>query len=221
MEALVLRPTAIRGAQTRDALLDAAESLVADHGFRAPSHRMFAGRAGVHVALVNYHFSTKELLFEAAVERRAGRLAELWLHALDGVRRQRAFAVDDVIGAWWQPFENRDPDKGEPWRNYLCVVARLASAPEGEDWHARHFGHVDQTFLAALAEAMPAMSREDREAGFRYARSLLGEILLHRCGKTGGACRPHGFREGDIARMIRFLGGGLRGLQHTALAIGN
>ncbi|MEO8675460.1 MAG: TetR family transcriptional regulator [Casimicrobiaceae bacterium] len=69
MDALALRPTGIRGAQTRDALPDAAESLLADHGFRTPSHRMIAGRAGMHVALVNYHCNTKELLFEVARER--------------------------------------------------------------------------------------------------------------------------------------------------------
>ena len=155
-DGLAVRPTALRGALTRDALLDAAESLIADYGFRAPSHRMIAGLAGVHVALVNYHFSSKELLFEAAVERRAARLAELWRNALNAVRLQPAFTVDAVLSAWWHPFGNFDLDEDGAWRNYLCVVARLASAPDGEEWHARLFGAVDQAFLAALADAMPA-----------------------------------------------------------------
>jgi len=215
VDTLALRPTAIRGAQTRDALLDAAESLLADHGFRAPSHRMIAGHAGVHVALVNYHFSTKELLFEAAVERRAARLSQLWLNALDRVRRRPVVAVDDVLGAWWSPFDSLGPGDGESWNNYLCIVARLASAPDGDDLHARHFGHVDRAFLDVLAEAMPASAREDREAGFRYARSLLGEVLLHRCGRTGGTCRPRGFREDDIGRLIHFLSSGIRGLRRA------
>jgi AcrR family transcriptional regulator len=212
---LAVRPTVLRGVVTRDALLDAAESLVADYGFRAPSHRMIAGLAGVHVALVNYHFSSKELLFEAAVERRAARLAELWCNALNSVRLQPSFTVDAVLSAWWHPFGNFDLEDGGAWRNYLCVVARLASAPDGEDWHARFFGAVDQAFLAALAEAMPAVSAEDRDAGLRYARCLFGEILLLRCGKTGGARRPQGFREDDVPRLIQYLSSGLAGLQQT------
>ena len=214
---VVVRTTTLRGALTRDALLDAAESLIADYGFRAPSHRMIAGLAGVHVALVNYHFSSKELLFEAAVERRAGRLAELWQNALNAVRLQPALTVDAVLSAWWHPFGSCDPEDGA-WRNYLCVVARLASAPDGEDWHARFFGAVDQAFLTALADAMPALTAENREAGFRYARCLFGEILLLRCGKSGGTRRPQGFREADVPRLIQYLSSGFAGLQQTLSA---
>ena len=213
METLELRPPAVRGAATRDALLDAAETLIADFGFRTPSHRMIAGLAGVHVALVNYHFSSKEMLFEAAVKRRSAQLSELWLSALKRVRTLPAFDVRDVLGAWWQPFANFDLNDGKPWGNYLCVVARLASAPDGEDWHARHFGPVDRAFLEALREALPSIGEEDCEAGFRYARSLFGEVLLHRCGKTGGVCRPRGFREDDIDRLIRYLASGFAGLR--------
>ena len=176
LQSLAARPTVLRGVATRDALLDAAESLIADYGFRAPSHRMIAGLAGVHVALVNYHFSSKELLFEAAVARRAARLAELWRNALNAVRLQPTFTVDAVLSAWWHPFGNFDLEDGA-WCNYLCVVARLASAPDGEDWHARFFGAVDQAFLTALADAMPALTAENREAGFRYARCLFGEVV--------------------------------------------
>jgi AcrR family transcriptional regulator len=75
-----------RGDATRERLLDAAETLVADHGFSDPSHRALAGNAGVHVALVNYHFVSYELLFEEAVARRVARLSEEWLRSLARVR---------------------------------------------------------------------------------------------------------------------------------------
>src|SRR5665213_2015532 len=80
-----------RGDATRERLLDAAETLVADHGFSDPSHRALAGNAGVHVALVNYHFGSKELLFEEALARRASRLADAWHAALAQVRSKPAF----------------------------------------------------------------------------------------------------------------------------------
>ena len=120
--------------------------------------------------------------------------------------------VEEILDAWWRPFSEIDPESDLPWSNYLCAVARLASAADGEAWHQRYFGNIDREFHAALAEALPRTHRDDVEAGFRYSRSLFGEVLLHRCGKAGGTCRPRGFREDDIDRMIRYLGSGLRGL---------
>jgi AcrR family transcriptional regulator len=211
MDAIALRP-ALRGAATRDALLDAAETLIADHGFTTPSHRMIAGQAGTHVALVNYHFGSKEMLFEAAVERRATRLNAEWRQALADMRAKTSWSIVDVLLAWWQPFSTLDMHKDQPWGNYLCTFARLASAPEGESWYQRYFGVSDREFHNALVEAAPGAARDDLESGFRYARSLFAEVLLYRCGKTGGSCRPRGYRDDDVGRALRFIEHGLRGL---------
>lgn len=206
------KPTALRGAATRDSLLDAAELLIADHGFRTPSHRMIAGQAKAHVALVNYHFSSKEMLFEAAIERRAARLVDVWRASLNAVRVRPAWKVEDVLEAWWSPFGAKDLTDDSPWSNYLCVVTRIATAAEGEAWYQRYFGIVDRDYHQALCDALPGTDREDLEAGFRYARSLMGEVLLYRCGKTGGTCRPRGFREDDIERLFSYVASGMRGL---------
>jgi AcrR family transcriptional regulator len=214
MLAVALKPSAVRGAATRDALLDAAEALIADHGFRTPSHRMIAGEAGAHVALLNYHFGSKEMLFEAAVERRAERLAQAWRSALAEVRCDPDHTVEDVLRAWWYPFGDLHLQEEPSWRNYLCVVARLASAPDGNDWYQRYFGTVDRDFQRALAEALQLNEQGDLDAGFRYARSLFGEVLLHRCGKMGSECVPRGFRENDTNRLIGFVASGMRWLAH-------
>lgn len=215
MDAVALRPTAIRGAATRDALLDAAESLIADHGFAAPSHRMIAGHAGTHVALVNYHFGSKELLFEGALERRAGRLNERWRRSLAAVRETGTWSVGDVLKAWWKPFVEFEPTLDPPWGNYLCTFARLADASHGEAWYERYFGVADRDFLQAFAQALPHASADDLQAGFRYARSLFAAIMLHRCGKTGGQCRPRGYREDDMERALRYVEAGMRGIAAT------
>jgi AcrR family transcriptional regulator len=220
MDIVAARSFVPRGVATREALLDAAETLIADFGFRAPSHRMIAGEAKVHAALVNYHFSSKELLFEAAIERRASRLSAAWQAALAGTCSRGKASVNDILEAWWTPFDAIVPDADRPWTRYLCVVARLASATDGETWHRRHFGAIDRAFQSAFAAALPGAGRDDVEAGFRYARSLFGEILLHRCGKAGGTCSPTGFRKGDVARLIRFLGAGMRGTSNRTTIIG-
>jgi len=212
MDAMALRPPALRGAATRDALLDAAETLVAGHGFTTPSHRMISAEAHTHVALVNYHFGSKEMLFEAVVERRAPRLNQQWRRALADMRESANWGVGDVLHAWWRPFHEIDAQKDLPWVNYLCTFARLATAPDGEAWYQRYFGVADCDFHQALAEALPGAAREDLEAGFRYGWSLFAEILLFRCDKTGGACRPRGYRDDDVERALRFIQSGITGL---------
>ena len=99
-------------------------------------------------------------------------------------------------------------------------IARLASAADGEAWHQRYFGDVDRDFRRALSDALPGVHADDIDAGFRYSRSLFGEVLLHRCGKAGGTCRPCGFREDDIGRLICYQGNGMRGLAR-GIAVAN
>jgi AcrR family transcriptional regulator len=53
---------------TRDRLLVAACDVFADLGFKGATVREICRRAGVNVAAVNYHFSSKEALFIAALE---------------------------------------------------------------------------------------------------------------------------------------------------------
>jgi AcrR family transcriptional regulator len=177
-----------------------------------PSHRALAGHAGVHVALVNYHFGSKELLFEEALARRASRLTDAWQQALAQVRSRPAFTAEDVLRAYWLPFEGIECSDETAWRDYLCVAARLADASEGSAWHERYFGRALAEFKQALEQSLPGISDEHLDAGFGHARQIFDTALLHRCGKTGGNAVPRGYRAEDVDCLIAFLGAGLRRL---------
>jgi len=200
----------LRSDLTKEKLLDAAEAMIADVGFDAPSHRSLAARAGVHTALVNYHFGTKEMLFEDVLARRAPRLGKAFLDALASLRARPHPTVEDVLHAYWQPFALLDRGSEPTWRRYLCVFARLTGAPDGETWRQRYFGAVDDAFLAALRQSLPEASGDALAAGYRHCRLLLETALLHQC---GSACdtRP-GYRAQDIRGLIAFLGAGIRSL---------
>ena len=59
-----------RPAVTKDKILDAAEALFMEHGFEATSLRSITTAAAVNLAAVNYHFGSKEELFQAVLTRR-------------------------------------------------------------------------------------------------------------------------------------------------------
>ncbi|MEO8847906.1 MAG: helix-turn-helix domain-containing protein, partial [Casimicrobiaceae bacterium] len=55
---------------TKERILDAAEHLFMQLGFDATSLRAITGDAEVNLAAANYHFGSKEELFEAVLTRR-------------------------------------------------------------------------------------------------------------------------------------------------------
>lgn len=60
----------------REQILEVAEELIAENGFSGTSVRALAAKAGINVAMISYYFGSKEKLFEALVEYRAGFLRE-------------------------------------------------------------------------------------------------------------------------------------------------
>src|SRR5260221_14587037 len=71
MSGKVIPLGAARGATvTKDRILDAAEALFMEHGFEATSLRAITAAGDVNLAAVNYHFGTKEELFQAVLTRR-------------------------------------------------------------------------------------------------------------------------------------------------------
>ena len=53
----------------RDQILEAADHLFGEYGFDATATRHIAERCGVNKALIHYHFSNKQGLFEAVLDR--------------------------------------------------------------------------------------------------------------------------------------------------------
>jgi len=68
----------------RERLLDAAERLFAEHGFRAASVREITVAAGCNLAAVNYHFGGKLNLYREVFARRLRALRE---RRIAGVRQ--------------------------------------------------------------------------------------------------------------------------------------
>jgi AcrR family transcriptional regulator len=67
----------------REALIQTASRLFAEHGFEAVSTRMLSKEAGVNIAMIAYYFGSKEKLFEAIVDERLPKSREMLLGFLE------------------------------------------------------------------------------------------------------------------------------------------
>jgi len=74
-----------RSLDTRERLVEAALQVFASHGFEGATTREIARRAGVALAALPYHFTTKEALWKAAADRIFGRLGDSFRRRLEGL----------------------------------------------------------------------------------------------------------------------------------------
>jgi len=74
-----------RTLDTRERLVEAALQVFASHGFDGATTREIARRAGVALAALPYHFTTKEALWKAAADRIFARLGETFRRRFEGL----------------------------------------------------------------------------------------------------------------------------------------
>src|SRR6185312_11029386 len=87
---------------TKDRILDAAEALFMEHGFEATSLRAITTAAGVNLAAVNYHFGSKEELFQSVLTRRLDPMNQERVALLTELERGAApgpVACDRILSA--------------------------------------------------------------------------------------------------------------------------
>ena len=74
-----------RSLDTRERLVEAALQVFASHGFEGATTREIARRAGVALAALPYHFTTKEALWKAAADRIFGLLGDTFRRRFAGL----------------------------------------------------------------------------------------------------------------------------------------
>src|SRR5213595_3553615 len=117
---------------TKDRILDAAESLFMEHGFEATSLRSITAAADVNLAAVNYHFGSKEELFQAVLTRRLDPMNQARVALLDrfeGEAGDAPVSCERILSALLTPALalSRDPERGG--KNFLRVLGRAYADP--------------------------------------------------------------------------------------------
>ena len=149
--------------ETRERLLDAAETLFADRGFEAVSLRDITSQAEANVAAVNYHFGGKENLINAVMGRHAMPINDERIQRLDALLSQKKEpTVREVVDAFLRPLMNRILEKENAQQLFAKFMARMMSegASGLPEEMLPHFQEMASKVVAGFQAAVPGLSEE-------------------------------------------------------------
>ena len=164
------------GDNTKTAILDAAENLFAAGSYDSVSVRDVAAKARAPLGLINYHFQSKEKLFEAIIVRRSEEL---------NARRRAAFEklngtpdIRQVIEVFLRPYLELMLKGGAGWRAYGRLLAQIGQQQRWTRLITRHFKETQDIILGALEQAEPRLSKEAAARGYVHMVSVMFGIFV-------------------------------------------
>lgn len=160
------RPSSEERPEVRDALLDAASRLFAQHGATEVSLRRVAGEAGVTPAMVHYYFGGKEGLYDAMLERTFAGVLERVRNVAD--RGPDSGIPSDPLGALLEVLMGTFA--AEPWVPTLLVREVLS---EGGRFRERFI----RDYASQMANLLPGLMRREVDAA-RFRSDLDPELAF-------------------------------------------
>lgn len=174
---------------------------------------------GSGIALVSYHFGSKEALFSAVVNRRAAPMAQMRIQLIDAARAKSdgKLSVEDLVTGYVWPFIERSAAGGQGWRNYSLFVARHANSPEFSAILGEHYDPVARQFLEEFQRVLPGMPKKDLYYGFSFMVGAMVSTVAEP-GRldhlSSGRIRSTDVEE-VFKRMLPFLSAGFKALPRS------
>jgi AcrR family transcriptional regulator len=199
---------------TREALLDAAESLFSEHGIQAASLRAITQRAGANLAAVHYHFGSKEGLVRAVFSRRLKPLNEQRLRLLEACDFTAGDAVEQVLNAFLTPLLRMSRETPEGVQDFARLMGRAYMEPmeEVREMLLEEIGEVVRRFTEAFGRVLPHLPSQELLWRIHFVAGTMGHTVA--CGRalekhSHGLCQPSD-PDQALRYMIPFLSAGLR-----------
>jgi AcrR family transcriptional regulator len=173
----------MHGAQaTKARILDAAESLFMEHGYEATSLRLITAGAGVNLAAANYHFGSKEELFQAVLTRRLDPMNQARVQLLDRFEQDAApapVAPERIISALLIPALMLARDKERGGNNFLKLLGRAYAdpAPFIRQFLSDQYALMVTRFKDAFARALPHLPRKELSWRLHFIMGALSYTL--------------------------------------------
>ncbi|MEE1801902.1 MULTISPECIES: TetR/AcrR family transcriptional regulator [unclassified Streptomyces] len=149
---------------TRTQILDAAEHLFAEHGYRGTSVRAITKLAGANLAAVGYHFGSKAELMAAVARRVIEPINAAQCAGLDKLlARTLDPPVGELVEAFAGPLFDEMPagDEGGARTSRLIVTILSDPAEEARSWTGPAEDSVRERYLAAFARVLPGLPPEE------------------------------------------------------------
>ncbi len=195
----------------RDRILDAAENVFADDGFSGAGMKAIAQRAEVAQGLLHYHFTNKEGLYAAVIERRSGIINADRLDRLGRVDLTATGAVSDILRALMEP--PLGPKGGG--RAYARILAGLTVGDARDAELVRlHYDETAARFIDALQIALPDGSRAAISWGYNLAIGTLVAAVSNsgRPERLGGTDPADTKQDDVVTTLTTYVEGGIRAL---------
>ena len=186
VDPLSVTPTAVgeaRGAGvTKERILDAAETLFMAHGYEATSLRAITASAGVNLAAVNYHFGSKEELFQSVLTRRLDPMNQRRLDLLADLERASkptAVPCDRILAALFLPALELARDRERGGTNFLRLLGRAYAdpAPFIRRFLSEQYAVMIERFKGAFARALPDLPRRELSWRLHFMMGALSYTL--------------------------------------------
>lgn len=201
---------------TRERILATAERLFSEYGYDGVSLRQIGAAADAQIALINYHFGTKDMLYRAVLENRITPVSERRRETLRQAMAMTAPAptVEVVLDALARPWiEMRDTEQG---RHYTRLIAREVNDPrEAERGIVRDLlDPLAREFLAAMEQVLPDRSRSDVHGAYYFFVSTLLQVLANpeRVKRLSDDLFDDRSTDVVVGRLVRFVARSLRAI---------
>lgn len=197
----------------RERLLDAAESLFAEHGFNGAPMRDITRLAGTRLADINDHFGSKEGLFREVIVRRARQINTDRMVMLKDIPSDAsgAIATHHLVVAFAFPLLARSQEN-EGWRSYLRLLSQLSNTrSQVLELIADEFNPMAMRFIDRLGMILPDLSLRERINAYQFMVAATMAVFAN-TGRiellSDGRERSDSF-QAHYEDMVRFVVGGI------------
>ncbi len=168
---------------TKTRILDAAEELFMEHGFEATSLRLITTAADVNLAAANYHFGSKEELFQAVLTRRLDPMNQRRMRLLDeferATDRSHPLTCEKILSAMFIPALELARDRERGGKNFLRLLGRAYAdpAPFIRNFLSQQYHDMIARFRTAFARSLPELGKEELSWRLHFVMGALSYTL--------------------------------------------
>ena len=182
MSGKVIAMTRRSPAATKDRVLDAAEALFMEHGYEATSLRAITTEAAANLAAVNYHFGSKEELFQTVLTRRLDPMNRQRLALLTAYEHASApepVPCERILAALFMPALALARDRTQGGENFLRLLGRAYAdpAPFIRQFLSDQYALTIARFKAAFGRALPWLPRRELSWRLHFIMGALSYTL--------------------------------------------